>query len=64
MKSIKECLQNRRLQWFGYLERTLENASSSKCRNFQDKAYENVECGAKKQSERKVSKNLANDRDD
>ena len=35
MKSIRECLQNRRLQWFSYLERTLENASSSKCRNFQ-----------------------------
>lgn len=34
MKSMKQCLQNRRLQWFGYLERTSENARSSKCRTF------------------------------
>ena len=29
LRSIKECLQDRRLQWFGHLERTEETAWSS-----------------------------------
>ena len=33
LKSMRECLQNRRLQWFGHLE-TIESLWSSKCRTF------------------------------
>ena len=31
LKSMRQCLEDRRLQWFGHLERMEKNASSSKC---------------------------------
>ena len=34
LKSMRKCLQDRRLQWFGHLERLEGNAWSSKCRGF------------------------------
>ena len=34
LKSMKECLQDRRLQWFGHLEGMEESACSSKCKTF------------------------------
>ena len=34
LKSRGECLQDTRLQWFGYLERMDDSAWSSKCRTF------------------------------
>ena len=34
LKSMRKCLQDRRLQWFGHLERLEGNAWSSKCRAF------------------------------
>ena len=34
LKSRWECLQDRRLQWFGHLERMKESAWSSKCKTF------------------------------
>ena len=50
-----ECLQDRRLQWFGHLEKMEESSSwSSKCRTFG--VIRNV------LKERKVSKNIAKDR--
>ena len=33
LKSIRERLQDRRLQWFGYLERMEESGWFSKCRS-------------------------------
>ena len=33
-KSMKECLQDTKLQWFGYLEGMEKNAWSSKYRTF------------------------------
>ena len=34
LNSMRECLQDRRLQRFGHLERMEENAWSNKCRTF------------------------------
>ena len=34
LKSVRELLQDRKLQWFGHLERMEERACSSTCRNF------------------------------
>ena len=34
LKSMRECEKDRRLQWFGHLEKMEECVSSSKCRNF------------------------------
>ena len=35
LKSMSKCVQDRRLEWFGHLERMEESAWSSKCRTFQ-----------------------------
>ena len=34
LKSMRNCLQDRRLQWFGHLERMEKSAWSIKCRTF------------------------------
>ena len=34
LKSMREYLQDRRLQWFGHLEKMDESVWSSKCRTF------------------------------
>ena len=34
LNSMRECLQDRRLQWFGHLERMEEIVLSGKCRTF------------------------------
>ena len=45
---------DRRLQWFGYLEKMEESAWSSKCRTFKvSLAQENMEWGNQKWPERK-----------
>ena len=34
LKSMRECLKDRKLQWSGHLKRKEESACSSKCRTF------------------------------
>ena len=70
LNSMKDCLQDRRLQWFGLLERMGDNAWPSKCKTFKvsgsfirgrpRKTWNEV--NRKDLKERKVSKDLAKDR--
>ena len=70
LKSIRECLQDKRLQWFGHLERMEESAWSSKCKTFEvsgifprgrpRKTWHEIV--KKDPKERKVSEDIARDR--
>ena len=70
LRNVRECVQDRRLQWFGHLERIKESAWSSKCRTF--KVRGSLPRGRPRKiwnevirsdlKEREVSKDIAKDR--
>ena len=68
LKSTRECLHGRRLQWFGHLERMEESAWFSKCRIFSSSIHRGRPrkiCNEVIRSDlklRKVSKDIAKDR--
>ena len=60
LKSMRKCLQHRRLQWFDHLERTEESALSSNCKTV--KVIGSILRGQPKKpgvKESKVSKDLS-----
>ena len=44
LKSMRECLQDRRLQWFGHLETLEENAWSNNLKNRHENKYDDEYC--------------------